>query len=219
MVTGPIRSSIRTKLRASSKHAWCSRAVQGPPGRRDFPSYTRPRPTHQPAACARRASSARPSPALGCFPAGMCTSNVSLHWRGQCRWNMGAHPIYRSDAVSAPDLCPDCWTSYAQNLSACPRCRRVPPLPGDLLNHMCALTESCHPAAGSAATLVPELRLRRVAPISHSYPWAVQHGCPPTGALARGAGCRRAILGQASRALCVEGRAFYQEGDLCPIPR
>ena len=29
MVTGPIRSHMRTKLRASSKHAWCSRAVQG----------------------------------------------------------------------------------------------------------------------------------------------------------------------------------------------
>ena len=123
---------------------------------------------------------------------------------------MGAHPIYSRDAVSAPDLCPDCWTTYAQSLAVCPRRRRVPPLPGDLLNHMRALTESCQPAAGSTANLVLELRLRRVHKWVQSHIRA--HGRCSMDALlqallhrvqAADANCARAVLGQASRALCV----------------
>ena len=143
-------------------------------------------------------------------PRGCVACNVNLHSRGQCRWNMGAHPIYSRDAVSAPDLCPDCWTTYAQSLAVCPRRRRVPPLPGDLLNHMRALTESCQPAAGSTATLVLELRLRRVHKWVQSHIRA--HGRCSMDALlqallhrvqAADANCARAVLGQASRALCV----------------
>ena len=85
--------------------------------------------------------------------------------------------------------------------------------------------ESCHPAAGSAATLVPELRLRRVRKWLQSHIRA--HARCSMDALlqallhrvqAADASCACAILGQASRALCVEGRAFCQEGDLYAPP-
>ena len=160
-------------------------------------------------------------------PRGCVACNVSLHQRGQCRWNMGAHPAYGNDAASAPlSLCPDCWTTYAHSLGRCPRRRRMSPLPEALLSHMRGLAESCIPAAGSEATLVPELRLRRV------RKWLLSHirthgRCSMDSLLpalqlrvpAADASRAHAVIGRASRALCVEGRAYFDEGDLCPIPR
>ena len=100
------------------------------------------------------------------------------------------------------------------------------PLPEALLSHMRGLAESCIPAAGSEATLVPELRLRRV------RKWLLSHirthgRCSMDSLLpalqlrvpAADASRAHAVIGRASRALCVEGRAYFDEGDLCPIPR
>ena len=159
-------------------------------------------------------------------PAGCVSCNVSLHWRGQCRWSMGAHPAYGRDAASALFLCPDCWMTYARSLAACPRRRQVPPLPEGLLRHLQTQAERCQPGAGSATSSVPELRLRRVRKWLYSHIRA-QGRCSMDALLAAlllrtqapDANCARAVIGQASRALCAEGRAFYADGFLCPIPR
>ena len=73
-----------------------------------------------------------PTHAAGPLPCRWCHShgpiaclscNHTLHYRGQCRWNCGAHMAYASDAGT---LCPDCWLHWARSIAACPRRRTVP---------------------------------------------------------------------------------------------
>ncbi|CAE7248248.1 unnamed protein product, partial [Symbiodinium microadriaticum] len=83
---------------------------------------------------------------------------------------------------------------------------------------MRALVEGCQPGAGSASSLVPELRLRRVRKWLLSHIRA--HGRCSMDALIEALLIRvqvadanhvREVIGQASRTLCVEGRAFFAD--------
>ena len=101
--------------------------------------------------------------------------------------------------------------------------RRVPPLPGDLLNHVRALTESCQPAAGSTATLVPELRLRRVRKWVQSHIRA--HGRCSMDALlqvllhrvqAADANCARAVLAKPPEPCVLKASPSIKRGTCAP---
>ena len=54
--------------------------------------------------------------------------NHTLHYRGRCRWNRGAHVAYVGPGTF--NLCPDCWQNWARSVAGCPR-RRSAPLQND----------------------------------------------------------------------------------------
>ena len=74
------------------------------------------------------------------------------HYRGQCRWNCGAHMAYASDAGT---LCPDCWLHWARSIAACP-------VDQGLLTHLLRTAEQCQVGAGQHASMAPSLRLKHV---------------------------------------------------------
>ena len=87
-----------------------------------------------------------------------------LHFKGECRWNRGAHPhpAFRSPA-DAPQLCPDCCWVWCRALIALPT-RHADPLPptAELTAHLQAIAAACLPGAGSASTPASALSLRSV---------------------------------------------------------
>ena len=77
--------------------------------------------------------------------------HCTLHFKGQCRFNRGAHQSYRVREAGQPQLCPDCLWLWIQSFVALPEMR--PPLPADsaLSQHMLSCAAVCTAGAGSAS--------------------------------------------------------------------
>ncbi|CAE7472096.1 unnamed protein product [Symbiodinium natans] len=165
-----------------------------------------------------------PLPCIWCKqsgPAACVSCNITVHPRGSCRWNSGAHRAYHSSSP-ALQLCPDCWCIWARLLAASPR-RRRPTASQELLSHLRAAAEQCQQGAGSSAVRKPALRLK------HIRRWALafirRHGGTSVTALQQEF-CRREpsladdaanrLVLSASGALCAEGHAYLERDTLCP---
>ena len=86
--------------------------------------------------------------------------SVSIHYRGGCSWNRGAHASYRIRAEEAIQLCPDCHWVWVQACSAIPLGHHRP-APTDVRDHMTGLADRCLPGAGiCSARVVQGMRQR-----------------------------------------------------------
>ena len=148
----------------------------------------------------------------------------TLHFRGSCRWNMGASHMY-DVADTGALICPDCWWLWAQSLASCPRRRQVQPIAEDLRQHLRAVAAQAQPSAGSGVVRAESLPLRKV------RRWLLTHLRRSNGSsmsalrarlrdLAPGVAedWRNDVLLRAGRALCREGLAAQDGEILTPLP-
>ncbi len=92
----------------------------------------------------------------------VCSRGV--HFRGQCRWNCGASPLYATTELETHWCCPDCTWLWVRALAAEGRSTAAEESAAGIVAHMQSLVETCALGAGSeyAVTVPVSPRPRRV---------------------------------------------------------
>ena len=99
---------------------------------------------------AQSAGTAQPHPRPWCgrLDGPSCAAcSVTIHFRGSCRWNRGAHSVYRVQAKEAVQLCPDCHWLWIVSFSAFPFAQQLS-IPPSISSHMDRVAATCLPGAG-----------------------------------------------------------------------
>ena len=109
---------------------------------------------------AQPAGTAEPQPCPWCgrLDGPSCTAcSVTIHFRGGCRWNRGAHAVYRLQAEEAVQLCPDCHWLWIVSYRAFPFAQQLD-IPPDISSHMDRVAAQCLPGAGFGSPQVAQSR-------------------------------------------------------------
>ena len=113
---------------------------------------------------AQPAGTAQPHPCPWCgrLDGPSCAAcSVTIHFRGSCRWNRGAHSLYRLQAEEAVQLCPDCHWLWIVSFSAFPFAQQLS-IPPSISSHMDRVAAACLPGAGFGSIRVAQSRKQSI---------------------------------------------------------